>query len=385
MDELQKIAARFITLYDDALKAKGLHTLIGIEQEFQLGRDKKYEFTDAKDAISEGKMVERTFYRAPTAISEKLGRKVTFGPLESFYAEYPDGKDAVMEQFEFTTTPSTPLRAAQRVDGMKRFIASHDPAHEKHTELKGSWRAKQIRFPAYSEAGQSYGLHVNVSVNYYPPSAEKNSLRTTYLLSPHFTSPLDAGKVAESLTYGLKSIADSDLLLIADTPSAYQRLKDNTHDAPSNLSKSIRRKPYASEGRSIPSEYRLEYRLPSGKADPYLATLATMSGVYDQLGHTTPHAETDSQERVKLSQGFRSELTSTLEKAPKLDDALCSSLAEARTRFSERSRVVASMKKIAAQYGTAQDLADVERFSKLVLERSHAMEQQEKAQQGRSR
>jgi glutamine synthetase len=382
MDELHHTARRFITLYDQALKARGIHVLLGIEQEFCMQRDpgamERMKGLNSEEKISEqmAARAERAFHDAPDRIAGLLKKDIKPGPVERFYRErvlFP--KLQSYSKYEITTTPSEPLRAAGRVESFRRFLRSHAQDEAVVGKGKKEWRVRKIEFPAYDDArAMTYGMHINVSLQYLPPGSKKDQAPIP-LMGTGLASELQRELVADHIIAGLKKYCASEMLLIADTPAAYDRFhRNNLNFAPHTLSKGFQKRPdpYLKEYRN-PAKHRVEFRLPNAGSDPCLSTLMVMAALYDQFHALPVGAARGDNDKTLLDRNFALALEHARHETAGPDE-LCKTLDEARERFASSDRLASSMKKVATEYGTAADIAAAAEFKAEVLSRSSRLE-----------
>jgi glutamine synthetase len=277
-------AMRYIQMFDEALKKRGVQVLIGIEEEFVADKVSK------KDREDVAKYIYQAFNDAPRHIRKELSgiyndnlyanqNSVRSGSVNRFYDEVPN------RQYEITTTRSMPLKAAHRIAGLRHWIGKYEnnsnlPIWSRYLNKP----LKNIEFDGQIPYGPQNGMHINISLN-----AIQHGSKTSYLslMSPPKGMPV-VSPVIEHLEQKLWELNGTDLALLLSSPSDVDRLNSSSQN--STLMSGTVHKPKV----DCSGDKYLEYRMPAADSNPYFAVLIAMSAAYSMLKDLPPKNPNDS-------------------------------------------------------------------------------------------
>lgn len=259
--ELQKLAVRAIKLIDEAIEQDfGLKVLMGAELEFTLAKDHSPVYLTEVLPIAFSNDAD---YR-PAAEKDGSDSKPAFFPdspiVTKFYPERNLGKYEIV--FSHMAKHWRPDKLPVAIDSVKRRIGSK----------KDGYGADEVFFETVeimsinNLLAITNGLHINVSIE----RDGTNSLPTRNLSIGIGSDIFIENRFIEFFS--------ESMLLLASTESSYRRFNtglSGRHNAPTMLDRNEAIKfkgPFA--GRWV------EIRLPGAEADPYLAVLSGISGLY---------------------------------------------------------------------------------------------------------
>lgn len=342
-------AMRYITLFDEALKKRGVQVLIGGELEF-------YAETRARDRNTLANNINSAFINSHRHIRNQLAcdnsdslyalpGSVRSGPVALFYEEYPN------RQYEITTIKGKPLRSAHRIAALRKFLGECNT----YTSLSSHGLdilklLENIRFDANIPNQMENGMHVNISLN-----AIHLGPRNSYvsLMTPVQHSP-EVSPVMEHLKQKLWELNATDSALLLSGPAALKRLdsrwplhrvQSGTMDKP--------------DGYVVGDPY-IEYNMPAADSNPYFAILMLKAAAYNMLkdlpvrdANMPPLTPEELQRFSKERKHGEFQSTGLYEYSN-----LPTTLEEADERFQKSSIVAGAMREVAIESGLSAPQAD---------------------------
>ncbi len=233
-------------------------------------------------------------------IAKLMHRNTTYDPMEAFKVE-----DEQAKEIEFNPAPTSPLRAVERADAQTNRIeaftehyvdAVDNIANAPHYNESTRKEAQET-----AEALRSFTQHNNVKrISYIPYSdGYKAGLHVNFSLwngnDNLFSNLVYSNAFAEYLDPLLSHVNRWDTIMIAPTPSCYERLQNSDVGTSEAL--------YRKNDEDIDDRKRMEWRTPSNAARHDLSTLMMLTAIYAALSmqkEVVPTAEF-SQESCSLS------------------------------------------------------------------------------------
>ena len=335
-------AMRYIQMFDEALKKRGVQVLIGLELEMYGISSEKSEGAQKRQA----EMIEKEFKHSILSskwVAQKVAKDPAHnpkpGPVARFYHESLNLSGTNTTKFEITTTPSTPLRAAHRITGLKHFLY-------KRSRQENESRIRKITFYPYRSKAEdhTFGMHINKSLN--EPGMEANM---SGVVNPH-------SDVYEQIKDHSSTINYNDMALLISSAKSIRRINARKNE-PHTYNR-------WNERRNEHEKAYVESTMPSADANPYFVVLHTMAGLYGMLRDLRP-PQGKTSVRVKIEQAVLHLMYEPIINYPAQD------MEGIIKRFEQEGEVLHEMRQVAEEAGVGRPeaKADVEMFKNRVVKK----------------